>query len=98
VVKNKVAPPFRSTEFDLMFNEGISYEGDLINTGMKYGVVKKTGNTYSFSGEKLGVGMEASKDALRADKKMLKEIEKELTASVNKVVSPEPETESSLKK
>jgi len=98
VVKNKVAPPFRLTEFDIMFNEGISYEGDLINTGLKYGVVKKTGNTYSFNGEKLGVGIEASKDALRADKKMLKEIEKELTVAVNKVVSPETETEPSSEK
>jgi recombination protein RecA len=97
VVKNKVAPPFRSTEFDLMFNEGISYESDLINTGMKYGVVKKTGNTYSFNGEKLGVGIEASKNKLKEEKKILKDIEKELTVAVNKIIVPGAEPESDSK-
>jgi len=94
VVKNKVAPPFRSTEFDIMFSEGISYEGDLLNTGMKYGVVKKSGNTYSFKDEKLGVGMEASKAKLREDKKTLKEIEKELMSEISKSASSVTETES----
>jgi recombination protein RecA len=98
VVKNKVAPPFKFTEFDLMFNEGISYEGDLINTGMKYGVVKKNGNTYSFGGEKLGVGMEASKNKLKEEKKLLKDIEKELTSAVSKAISSDSEPESEPEK
>ncbi len=93
VVKNKVAPPFRSTEFDIMFNEGISYEGDLLNTGLKYGVVKKSGNTYSFKEEKLGVGQEASKTKLKGDKKLLKEIEKDLTSAINKVGASDSEQE-----
>jgi recombination protein RecA len=95
VVKNKVAPPFRSTEFDIMFTEGISYEGDLLNTGLKYGTVKKSGNTYSFKEEKIGVGMEASKAKLREDRKMLKEIEKELMLEINRSASSEHESESS---
>jgi recombination protein RecA len=94
VVKNKVAPPFRSTEFDIMFNEGISYEGDLLNTGLKYGVVKKSGNTYSFKEEKLGVGIESSKAKIREDKKLLKEVEKELTTAISKITSSELESES----
>ena len=89
VVKNKVAPPFRSTEFDIMFSEGISYEGDILNTSLKYGIVKKSGNTYLFKEEKLGVGTEAAKEKLKEDKKILKEIERELVAEINKSTSAE---------
>ena len=89
VVKNKVAPPFKFTEFDIMFNEGISYEGDILNTGLKYGIVKKSGNTYLFKEEKLGVGTEAAKEKLKEDKKILKEIERELVAEINKSASAE---------
>lgn len=61
VVKNKVAPPFKLAEFDIMFNEGISKEGDLINTGVKQEVVKKAGAFYSYGDTRLGQGMEKSK-------------------------------------
>ncbi|MBI2098784.1 MAG: recombinase RecA, partial [Candidatus Wildermuthbacteria bacterium] len=70
VAKNKVAPPFKIAEFDIMYGEGISYEGDVLNTALKAGVVKKTGNTLSFEDEKLGVGIEASREKLKADKKL----------------------------
>ena len=76
VVKNKVAAPFKIAEFDIMFAEGISYEGDVLNAGLKYGAVTKSGASYSFGGEKLGVGMENVKIKLKEDKKLLKEIEK----------------------
>ena len=76
VVKNKVAPPFKIAEFDIMYGEGISYAGDILNTAIKYGAVAKSGNTYSFEGEKLGVGIEASREKLKEDKNLLNKIKK----------------------
>jgi recombination protein RecA len=74
VVKNKVAAPFQTAEFDIMFNEGISYEGDIINTGLKYGVIKKSAATLSYGSEKLGVGMEKAKQFLKENPKIAKQI------------------------
>lgn len=76
VVKNKVAAPFRIAEFDIFYGQGISYEADVLNAAIKRGVVTRSGNTYSFQGEKLGVGTDAAKIRLEEDKKLLKEIEK----------------------
>jgi len=76
VVKNKVAPPFKLAEFDIMFGEGISYEADVLNAAMKYGVVAKSGASYSLEGEKLGTGFDTVRLKLGEDKKLLKEIEK----------------------
>lgn len=56
VVKNKVAPPFRQTEFDIMYGQGISHEGEILALGEKYKIITKTGNTYYFNADKLGVG------------------------------------------
>jgi len=78
IVKNKVAAPFRSCEFDIMYNEGISISGDLLDAGVTYGVVNKSGNSYSFGDIKLGVGRENAKRFLRADKKLMKEIRKKI--------------------
>ncbi|MEK7554489.1 MAG: recombinase RecA [Patescibacteria group bacterium] len=78
VVKNKVAPPFRLAEFDITFGEGISYESDVANTALKYGVMTKTGASYIFEGEKIGVGIETVKERLKGDKKLLHEIEKKV--------------------
>lgn len=74
VVKNKVAPPFKIAEFDIIYGKGISYEGDVLTTAMKYGLVTRTGNTYSFEKEKLGVGIDAATAKLREDKKLLNAI------------------------
>jgi recombination protein RecA len=82
VVKNKVAPPFQATEFDIMYNEGISKEGDLIDTGVKYEVVAKSGNSFAFGETKLGVGREKAKQFLRENPKIYKEIEKALKEKV----------------
>jgi recombination protein RecA len=76
VVKNKVAAPFRACEFDIMYNEGISLTGDLLDTGAAYNVINKSGNSYSFGEIKLGTGRENAKRFLRADKKLMKEIRK----------------------
>ncbi|NBS67457.1 recombinase RecA [bacterium] len=65
VVKNKVAPPFRTAEFDIMYNEGISLTGDALDLGVELGVLEKRGNSYSFGEEKLGVGRETAKTYLR---------------------------------
>jgi len=78
VVKNKVAAPFRVCEFDIMYNEGISISGDLLDTGVIYGIVGKSGNSYSFNEIKLGVGRENAKRFLRNDKKLMKEIRKKI--------------------
>ncbi len=78
VVKNKVAPPFQNTEFDIMYNQGISYEGDLVDLGVKFEVVKKAGAWFQYDGEKLGQGREAAKQFLRDNKKIAKKILKEV--------------------
>lgn len=78
IVKNKVAAPFRSCEFDIMYNEGISISGDLLDLGTSYGVISKSGNSYSFGDTKLGLGRENAKRFLREDKKLMKEIRKNI--------------------
>jgi recombination protein RecA len=76
IVKNKVAPPFRTCEFDIMYNEGISLSGDLLDTAVIYKVVAKNGNSYSFGEEKLGVGRETAKKYLKDNPKLMAQIRK----------------------
>jgi recombination protein RecA len=75
IVKNKIAPPFKVAEFDIMYNEGISASGDLLDTGVALGVIEKSGNTHMFGEIKLGVGREASKTFLKENEKVFKEID-----------------------
>ena len=75
VVKNKVAAPFRVAEFDLMWNEGISYSGDLLDTAVLFGVVKKNGNSYSYEEQKMGVGRENAKQFIKDNPKVTSEID-----------------------
>ena len=75
ILKNKVAPPFRVAEFDIMFNEGISKSGDLIDMGEEFGVIKKSGSFYSFGDTRLGQGRENSKEFLRENKDIADQIE-----------------------
>ncbi|HVU80336.1 MAG TPA: hypothetical protein VHD37_03170, partial [Candidatus Paceibacterota bacterium] len=93
VVKNKVAAPFRTTEFDLMYNEGISTEGELLALGERLGVVQKSGSSYAFGEEKLGRGYDASRTYLRENKKvandLLKEIRKGLANAASAGVTKE---------
>jgi len=81
IVKNKVAAPFRTTEFDIMYNEGISVPGDLLDCGVELGVVNKNGNSYSFGGEKLGVGRENAKLALKERPALMKEMREKSIAA-----------------
>jgi recombination protein RecA len=78
VVKNKVAAPFRTTEFDLMYNEGISREGEIIALGEKLGVISKSGSSYAWGEEKLGRGYDATRTFLRENRKIANEILKEI--------------------
>lgn len=78
IVKNKVAAPFRKTEFDIIYGEGISYEGELLALGEKFGLVQKAGASYSYGSYKLGRGYDAARTFLRENKKVSKELEKEI--------------------
>jgi recombination protein RecA len=82
VVKNKVAAPFKTCEFDIMYNEGISIAGDLLDTGVAYNIISKSGNSYSLGDSKFGVGRENAKKFLRADKKLMKEIRKKILSEI----------------
>ncbi len=80
VVKNKVAAPFKNTEFDLMYNEGISHEGELIALGEKYGLLKKSGASYSFGEQSLGRGYDATRTFLKENPKISGALLKEIRA------------------
>ena len=89
VVKNKVAPPFRQAEFDIMYGVGISREGSVLDLAVDHDVVKKSGAWYTYEGEQLGQGREKAKDFLMANPEVMVEI----TDRVTKLVMPEPEAE-----
>jgi recombination protein RecA len=89
IVKNKVAPPFTTCEFDIMYNEGISLAGDALDTGVAYGIVTKSGNTFSVGENKLGVGREAAKQFLRENPKLITEIKKSVWEKVRAGDRPE---------
>jgi len=80
VVKNKVAPPFKIAEFDIFYNEGISHYGDVLNSGIKQGIIKKAGAWLQFENVKLGQGVEASKEFLRGSPETVKKIKELLFA------------------
>jgi recombination protein RecA len=75
VVKNKVAPPFRRAEFDIMFGAGISKTGELVDLGVELTIVKKSGSWYSYGDSKLGQGRESAKECLRDNPELADEIE-----------------------
>jgi len=82
VVKNKIAPPFRQAEFDIMYNQGISAEGDILDLATEKGIVEKAGAWFSYNGENVAQGREAAKTYLKENPKVLKEIDKKVrTAS-----------------
>lgn len=82
VVKNKIAPPFRVAEFDIMYNEGISKTGDVLDLAVQHGIVGKSGAWFDYGDAKIGQGREASKEYLAANPKVLAEIEKKVRAKV----------------
>jgi len=84
VVKNKIAPPFRVAEFDILFNEGISKEGNLIDVGVELGVVEKSGSWYSFKGQKMSQGKEGVRQLLKENKSLRDDIEKSIRGALKK--------------
>ena len=81
VVKNKVAPPFRSTEFDLLYDEGISVEGEFLALGEKLGIISKKGASYSYGDVKLGRGYDAARKKLKEEKKLAEQLKKDIIKS-----------------
>jgi len=82
VLKNKVAPPFQTTEFDIMYNQGISKEGDLLDLGAKNGILKKSGSWFQFNEEKIGQGRETAKKFLKENPKIYNEIYKQVKIKI----------------
>ena len=88
VVKNKVAPPFRQAEFDIMYGKGISREGSLIDVGVEQGIVKKSGAWYTYEGEQLGQGRENAKQFLTANPEIMVEIDGRIRSQLGMGDSP----------
>lgn len=92
IVKNKVAPPFRKAEFDIMFGEGISKSGEIVDLGVEYGIIKKSGSFFSYNGSKLAQGRDATKRLMLDNPELAEEIEELI---MNKIMGGEqlPETQ-----
>jgi recombination protein RecA len=82
VVKNKVAPPFRKAEFEIMFGEGISKVGEIVDLGVEYGIVQKSGSWFSYQGSKLAQGRDATKALLRDNPELCDELEAQIMAAL----------------
>ena len=78
VVKNKVAPPFKEAEFDIIYGQGISKSGNIVDVGVDFGVIQKAGSWFSYEGEKIGQGREAVKKMLESDEALCFEIEQKI--------------------
>jgi recombination protein RecA len=94
VVKNKVAPPFREAEFEIMYGLGISREGEIIDMGSAQGIIEKSGSWYSYNGERIGQGKDNARDFLKARPELAKEIENLIRAKLVPVKAPRPELKS----
>ncbi len=88
VVKNKVAPPFKRCEFDIMYGEGISREGDLLDLGVEIGVIQKSGSWYSHNGERMGQGRENAKDYIKNNPEYFSELETQIKEQMKLTISP----------
>jgi recombination protein RecA len=89
VVKNKVAPPFRQAEFDILYGEGISREGEILELGVVHGVVDKSGAWYIYNGDRLGQGKDNCRDFLKENPALAREIEAKIREKAG-VASPTP--------
>jgi recombination protein RecA len=87
VVKNKVAPPFRTAEFDIMYGEGISKVGEIVDLGVDYEIIKKSGSWFSYDNTKLGQGRDAVKTLLLDNPELMEELEQKITEAIAVVAS-----------
>jgi recombination protein RecA len=96
VVKNKIAPPFREAEFEIMYGLGISHEGEIIELGSNHGIIEKSGSWYSYKGERIGQGKENARAFLQSHKQIAQEIEDLIRAKLlpSKQSRVEPEEKS----
>jgi recombination protein RecA len=90
VVKNKLAPPFRSAEFDVIYGQGISKEGSLLDVGVDVGLVKKSGAWFTYDGDQLGQGRENARNFLRDNPELARDIEDKIKAQLGVGVPAEP--------
>lgn len=87
VVKNKVAPPFKTAEFDIMYGEGVSKLGEIIDLGVAYEIIKKSGSWFSYDDTKLGQGRDAVKNLLRDNPELMEELEGKITEAIKTIAS-----------
>lgn len=97
VVKNKLAAPFRAAEFDILFNEGISRTGTVIDLGSELNIIDKKGTWFSYKGQRLGQGREAVREELKNQPKLLEEIEKAILESIKRTTTPTPAKSNAVK-
>jgi len=98
IVKNKVAPPFREAQFDIIYGEGISREGDLVDCGVDVGLVEKSGTWYSYKDERLGQGRENVKKLLKENEELADQLDKEIRKEVGLIPDKKPEEDKTQKK
>jgi recombination protein RecA len=94
VVKNKVAPPFREAEFEIMYGAGISREGEIIDMGSTQGIIEKSGAWYSYKGERIGQGKDNARDFLKSRPELAKEIETQIRERLLPAKPQRPELKS----
>ncbi|MGD2245315.1 MAG: recombinase RecA [Candidatus Aminicenantes bacterium] len=97
IVKNKMAPPFRLSQFDIIYGEGISREGDLVDCGLDTGIIEKTGTWYSYKGERLGQGRENVKKLLKENKELAAQLDAEIRREVGLLPAEQPSEKSQEK-
>src|SRR5207253_6652030 len=88
VVKNKVAPPFKSAEFDILFGEGISREGEVIDMGVNARILEKSGAWYAYNGEKIGQGRDNAREFLRENPQLAREVENKIREELDIALLP----------
>jgi recombination protein RecA len=93
VVKNKVAPPFKVADFDILYNEGISREGEIIELGVLHRIVEKSGAWYAYNGEKIGQGKDNTREYLKDNPAIAEEIERKIREAVGIAGMPEDRAE-----